>query len=146
MSNNALAVVRKFFPKVAKVKDAKESISVEVTKQDQNAAKRLKHSECAMAVACRRSLKLDGVIIAMGTTYTIKDNVATRYLTTESVKREITSFDRSGLFAPGSYMLHKPHPSKELGNDHRPDKSNKRSGKRNAPMHFTQDVRVSLQK
>src|SRR6267143_179111 len=102
---NPLSIVNKFFPKVTKVRDATSNIEIEVTKTDQNIAKKMKHDECAMAVACKRKMHLDGVIMAISTAYLIKDNVATRYKVPISVGREITSFDRGAPFAVGTYKL-----------------------------------------
>jgi hypothetical protein len=105
---NALAKVRKFFPNVESVEDATESLKIEVTARDVSTSKRRAHSECAMAVACKRSQNLDGVIIATSTAYLIKGKDATRYNVPESVAREVVSFDRGASFEAGTYHLDVP--------------------------------------
>src|SRR5271167_1978874 len=65
----ALGFVRKHFPNVKHVMDAKKDLIIEVTPRDLNTAKRKNHEECAMAVACKRSESLDGVIMALSTAY-----------------------------------------------------------------------------
>lgn len=92
----ALNVVKKFFPKVTIVVDAHHRAVIEVTKADA-ASKAVKdHSACAMAVACQRKFKLDGVIISRSVAYLVKGKQARRFMLPPSVEREITSFDRGG--------------------------------------------------
>ena len=138
---NALTVVRKHFPDVKTVKDAKSNISVEVTKQDVAISKRGKHKECAMAVACKRKMKLDGVLIARSIGYVIKGNTATRFKIPTSLSREVTSFDRGASFEPGTYSLAKP--DKALGTRKRSGKHS-RSGKGPQFHHFTVGIRAVL--
>lgn len=106
--NRALSIVRKYFPEVNKVSDAKASLSIEVTKHDDQVATKKAHKGCAMAVACKRKLNLDGVIISVKTAYMIKGNKAIRFRVPERVSREVVSFDRGGGFEPGKYKLNKP--------------------------------------
>lgn len=120
--NNAVTRVRKYFPQVNQVVDAKDTIEVSVTKKDSKSAKPKDPSQCALAQACCRELKADGAIINMGYSYVIKGEVATRYTTSVAVGREITSFDRGGGFEAGfDYKLSKVSPAAQLGarNDHR---------------------------
>ena len=63
-SNGALGIVRKFFPHVAAVHDALTNTQIEVTKADASSRAVKNHNACAMAVACKRKFKLDGVIIS----------------------------------------------------------------------------------
>jgi hypothetical protein len=102
---SALSIVQKAFPHVNHVVDAKEDSVIEVTKRDTSSATVRNHKACAMAVACKRKMKLDGVIMSISTAYLIKDDVATRYLVPASVSREITAFDRNAAFEPGEYRL-----------------------------------------
>src|SRR5947209_11513354 len=97
----SLNIVRHFHPQINKVVDGDEDILIEVTPQDSKSAKVKKHIECALAVACKRKLKADGVIISRATAYIIKGKTATRFKLPNSVSREIVSFDRNAGFDEG---------------------------------------------
>lgn len=112
---SALRNVQKYFPEVTQVEDADKSVILDVTKGDVAKAERRAHKTCAMAVACKRALEADGVIISVKTAYVIKGKKAQRYRLPESVSREIVSYDRDSQFAPGEYHLSKPEPSTRLG-------------------------------
>jgi hypothetical protein len=111
----ALKIVQKYFPEVTKVADARANINVEVTKRDDAIATRKAHKTCAMAIACKRAMKLDGVIISIKTAYLVKGKKAIRFQMPERASREVVSFDRGGGFATGTYQLDKPTPSAKLG-------------------------------
>lgn len=102
---SALNIVQKVFPHVTSVVDATKDAAVEVTKRDTTSATVRNHKACAMAVACKRKLDLDGVIMSVSTAYLIKGNKATRYRVPQSVSREIVAFDRDAVFEPGEYNL-----------------------------------------
>lgn len=143
----ALQVVRKFFSNVKSVVDAKRNATIEVTKADETNSKKKSHKTCAMAVACKRKFKLDGVIISVNRAYLVKGTQARRFTLPESVSREVTSFDRGGGFEPGEYELAKvPETSrldkpKNKGNGHgdgpRPERERKH-------IHKTGGIRISL--
>lgn len=99
---SALEIVRGYFPGVKEVNDAKKGVEIEVTRPDVSNAERRSHRTCAMAVACKRKMDLDGVIISVKTAYLIKGNKATRYKVPESVSREVVSFDRGSQFESGN--------------------------------------------
>jgi hypothetical protein len=111
----ALAIVRKHFPKIVEVVDATEPIVIEVTKRDETASKRRDHEVCALAVACKRSEKLDGVIVSVGRAYLVKGTRATRYTMSQHAQREIIAFDRGGGFSAGAYTLNTPKAGARLG-------------------------------
>ncbi len=111
----ALAIVQAAFPNVTKIVDAKKDTITEVTKQDTKSATVRNHKACAMAVACKRKLNLDGVIMSISTAYLIKNHVATRYMVPPSVSREIVAFDRDAMFEPGEYVLKAPTERQKLG-------------------------------
>lgn len=138
----ALSIVRKLVPDVTVVKDATRGLSIEVAKRDQRAQGRRKHKDCALAVACRRTMKLDAVIVSMSRVYLIKNTVATRYEFPPSVAREIVSFDRGGGFGVGTYALNKishGHKQRRRGGD-----GGKHTGTRAPARHLTAGVRVAL--
>lgn len=111
----SLNIVKKFFPKVTKITDATENSFIEVTARDAASKAVRDHGACVMAVACKRKLHLDGVIISRSTAYLIKNGEATRYKLPQSVSREIVSFDRGAGFETGQYQLDKIRPSQKLG-------------------------------
>lgn len=102
---SALTIVQKVFPNVTRVVDATKDSKIEVTKRDTTSATVRNHKACAMAVACKRKLDLDGVIMSVSTAYLIKGDKATRYHVPPSVSREIVAFDRDAVFEPGDYNL-----------------------------------------
>lgn len=142
---HALAVVRKFYPNVNSVVDATESLNIEVTKRDNQTAAVKKHQTCALAVACKRKKKVDGVIISIATAYLIKGDKATRYKVPPSVSREIVSFDRKAGFEMGFYKLNPHQKSDRLGN-HCHLKSHKETGRGRKinRRHVTENVREGL--
>jgi hypothetical protein len=104
----SLNIVKKFFPEVEHVSDARGSLRVEVTRKDSQSSTVKNHKGCAMAVACKRTFGVDGVVISRDRAYLIKGNKATRFALPESVSREVVSFDRGAGFAEGVYELVKP--------------------------------------
>jgi hypothetical protein len=146
----SLGIVKKFFPNVKKVTDATENSFIEVTAKDASSKAVRDHGACVMAVACKRKLNLDGVIIARSVAYLIKDGKATRYKLPQSVSREIVSFDRGAGFEIGKYQLDKIRPSQKLGarheraNDER--ENHQAQGKAKTPKfkHITTNIRSVL--
>lgn len=111
----ALSIVKRFFLNVENVIDAKGNARIEVTKGDCNSKAVRSHGECAMAVACKRQLHLDGVIISRSVAYLVKGKTARRFMLPPSVSREVVSFDRGAGFEPGTYELAKVSESTKLG-------------------------------
>ncbi len=142
--SNALHIVHQFFPAVTLVRNAKEPVVIEVTKHDNNSAKVKNHQACAMAVACKRAEKADGVIVSVVTAYVIKGNLATRYHLPESVSREVVSFDRNAGFAPGEYVMNAPEPNQRLGSYKGGHKPANGKGKKLVRKHITSGIRSVL--
>jgi hypothetical protein len=142
--SRALQNVRKFFPDVKFVEDADSSIKVEVTPRDVATSKRKAHSECAMAVACKRSKHVDGVIIATSTAYLVKGDTAKRFYVPTSVAREVVSFDRGSEFMPGEYELRAPGPTEQLGRQTGGHAGREGHGKPIIHRHMTSNVRAVL--
>jgi hypothetical protein len=144
--STALQIVKQFFPQVEDVKDAKHPLVVEVTKSDNNSAKVRDHKACAMAVACKRAEKADGVIVSVMTAYVVKGNTAVRYHLPESVSREVVSFDRNAGFEPGEYAMIPPCATSRIGkitggNNH----ANGRTGRKlTVRKHHTIGIRTVL--
>jgi len=141
---SSLGIVRKFFPNVRKVTDARAPVQIEVTARDTKTSKKKKHAECALAKACQRTWNLDGAVVTRSMVYLVKDKQALRYLLPQTVTREIVAFDRGASFAPGVYTLTKPwHP---LGTKKTPPRTTgRKDGSRPATrVHRTQNIRAAL--
>jgi hypothetical protein len=141
--SRALAIVRKYFPKVEEVADGDKAINVEVTKADSNSAAVRNKEGCAMAVACKRKTKADGVLVARSVAYIIKGKTATRYDVPQSVQKEIVSFDREAGFAPGNYQLVPTSPANRFG-EYRGYSPKTRMGKAPRFSHHTTGIRTAL--
>jgi hypothetical protein len=137
-----LTKIRKLFPKVTKVVDATEPLTVEVRERD-NKRGTIKHpGDCAMARACKRVLGLDGAIISLSKAYLILGNTATRYNVPQSLSKEVVVFDRSKTFEPGTYQFSAVPASRKLGNESRAP--HKAKGGKRGPVtlsHHTTGVR-----
>ncbi len=107
----------RLFPEIKKAYDADKNISVKVTSKDCEISTKKDPTECTLAKAFKRDLKVDKVIIGMTTSYIIKGDTAIRFHTPEGVSRELVSFDRHKDFEPGEYHL-RPN-SGRLGSVHR---------------------------
>jgi len=145
---SSLSIVQHYFPKVKKVMDATENARVEVTRRDNSNAKVRNHSACAMAVACKRTFGMDGVIISIGTAYLIKGDSALRYHLPASISREVVSFDREAGFDEGTYELKRPAPGDRLEDYENRDKEKPKvkrgPGKPVAFKHFTHGIRAAV--
>jgi hypothetical protein len=145
--SSALALVQKYFPNVEKVVDAHKPVRLNVTPEDVSHGREKDPQECAFAKACVRQLRADGALINITTSYVVKGRIATRYLTSETVGREITSFDRHRDFAAGmNYLLAAVNPAKQLGRKQSETKGTPANGNRPMPraIHRTENIRVSL--
>lgn len=142
--SRALEIVRHYFPKVEKVQDADKNIKIEVTPRDNSDSTIKDHKNCALAVACKRTLHADGVMISTRTAYIIHGKVAYRFRLPESVSREIVSFDRRAGFALGIYMLRAPGIYEQLGNPHTGKTHNPSDRKPARFKHFTTGIRTTL--
>ncbi len=140
---NALARVRRYFPQVEEVEDGLKPLEVEVTAKDSKSAAVRNHQGCAMAVACKRLTKADGVIVSISTAYIIKGKTATRYSVPQHVQREIVSFDREAGFAEGNYRLVPKEPSNRL-DEPKPTGPHKVTGKLRKTFHYTAGIRTVL--
>lgn len=113
-----LRSLRKHYPSLKYVVDAREHVPLDVTEQDVGNADRKNPSNCAMSVAARRTQKVDAVIISRSRCYLVNNNVAYRYLLGNDAVRELTSFDRKASFTPGTYVMRAPSASNRLGVGH----------------------------
>lgn len=143
--SGSLGMIRKYFPKVDYVEDATKAEIVEVTAADNAHSEVKSHKTCALALACKRFFKADGVIIGLTTSWIIRGDKATRFLNSGTTSREITSFDRKAGFDVGRYLLAPVSEGARLGTVRSDDpvRRGARSGIRKF-RHFTRGVRTSL--
>jgi hypothetical protein len=140
----ALSIVRKFFPEVTLMTDAKKSVRVSVTKKDSNSSIVKNHKGCAMAVACKRKFALTGVVITRDRAYLVTGNQAVRYALPPSVSREVVSFDRGGGFEEGEYQLNRPAKIVKVSKNPR-DRSERGGDDNNRRfVHQTGNIRTAL--
>lgn len=145
-SLRSLMIVREYFPGVTEVNDAKGKATIEITEMDSKKAVPLDHEVCALAVACKRSLKADGVLIGINTAYVIHGHTATRYSLLETTSREIVSFDRHAGFFSGEYTLNPPCPSRRLGIERETGPKTNETGRNIKMRHVTANIRTKLGK
>lgn len=116
---SALSMIRKIFPKVEEIREAREAVLISVSSRDASRAVPKDPRRCALARACRHGGVADGALIGLAYSWLIKGKVATRYKTSPGVAREITSFDRHHDFEPGKdYRLSPVSPANRLGKIH----------------------------
>jgi hypothetical protein len=107
--------IRRMFPQVKTVIDAKKPIEVHVETKDCKTAQSLDPTNCALARAVKREYKLDAAVIGVSTSYIIKGSKAIRFNTGQKIAREIVSFDRNHDFRPGVYKIVPKSKSVRLG-------------------------------
>lgn len=148
IGRKALTTVRQYFPGVKVVNDATKPIIVEVTPADNKKAKIQDHANCAFAVACMRTQKADGVLVARTVSYIIFGKMALRYKVPGSVRTEEIAFDREGKggFLPGQYQLRPPSDYERLGSHPTGTTRNPSGRKARGFRHITQGVRAVLGK
>jgi hypothetical protein len=136
--------------------DAEESLIIEVRKADVSRGDPKSPGDCALARACKREQKEEGVIAAYffrSCAWLEYADKMVRYTLPSSVQKEIVAFDRGTKFVPGTYQISKVPKS----NTKAELKKNKRDPKRNIPkgskikrglVHRTEGVRnvVDLRK
>jgi len=143
--SNALKTVQKFFPGVRTVVDSTAPAVIEVRATDANPRAAKNHEACALAVACKRSMNLDGVIIARSTAYLVKGRKARRFKLPPSTAREVVSFDRGAGFAPGTYILSAVPKQARLGERRGSDTEKRGYNKSSSKFrHLTANIRTVL--
>lgn len=144
-----VARLRNHFPEVNRVADSSRPVQLEVTAADCKRGARGEADSCAMARACKRELKCDGVLIWRSTAWVVTGDTAVKYSVPASLSREIAIFDRGAEFMPGVYGLSKVPKSASVSDAARARRSgNKIRGKKPGarPMlkyHRTDGIRVS---
>jgi len=143
--STTLLRIQKTFPGVTRIVESKSPVLITVLEKDINKATKKDPNNCALAEACKRSLSVDGAIIGLTYSWLIKGAKAIRFKTSESVAREITSFDRHHDFAEGkNYRLGPISPSSRLDRPIPPRvKTRTITGKKLNQRHHTANVRAA---
>jgi len=121
------------------VKDATRNLEIEIERIDVAGSRKKDPHNCAAARAIKREYQCKDVAVFSSKTYVKEGDHYIRYITPESMTREIVSFDRGSDFEPGSYKLRKPAPTERLGSQRTPSHNKKPSGKKK--IHLTTNVR-----
>lgn len=88
--------------------DAKEPLRLRVARLDVDRAARKNSKCCAFARACKRQLPIKAAYFFRSTAWLEYDDKLVKYSLPPSVQKEIVSFDRAGITAPGVYQLSAP--------------------------------------
>lgn len=91
-----------------KKSDAKSNLAIELRDDDIKNSKLRNSKECAFARACKRAKVADKAYFFRSTAWLEKDGKLTRYMLPQSMQKEIVSFDRSRIMAPGVYEIKRP--------------------------------------
>lgn len=122
------------------VVDAIRPINLEINKLDVAHAKKSDPANCAAALAGKRILHKE-VRVFLTRTYVKEKKHWVRYITPQSVSREIISFDRGAAFEPGEYKMDRPSPGQKLGIKRGKSTHASKSNNRKGPYHATVNVR-----
>lgn len=122
--------------------DATKDLEICVTKSDVSRSRKNDPSNCAAANSLKRVLETE-VEVHISRTYVKEGKKWVRYITPQSVQREITSFDRGSSFEPGEYNLKAPSKACRLGSS-RSTGERTGEGTSNKPKyHITANIRES---
>jgi hypothetical protein len=140
----ALRCVRKYYPDVTTVLDAKRGTKITVTPKDCANGVGKAPNICAIAKAALRHY--DGAIISLSRAYLIKGATAYRYGVPSHVTRELIVFDRSHQFEPGVYRLERVGKNQRLGERPSGTPRDQRKGKKPRKVvkakHYTGGIRA----
>jgi hypothetical protein len=114
-------------------------IAMTVTPADVKGSKKGDPANCAAAIAGKRELQTE-VHVFLSRAYVKEKKHWVRYLTPESVSREIVSFDRGSAFTPGDYQFRAPRESERLG-QYKGKFTRKTGTTGRRPHHVTANVR-----
>ena len=125
--------------------DATKDMEICVTKHDVSISRKNDPMNCAAANAIKRTTRTEAEV-HISRTYLLDKAKKRwiRFITPESVSREITSFDRSAIFEPGDYVLKVPGPTQRLDyprKSHTGPKDNHKTKK--TVVHHTVNIRES---
>lgn len=111
-----------------KIVDGRQAMAIEVQKADITRKGMKEPESCAFAKACARQIPGAVAAFFFKTSAWIQyEDRVERYILPPSAQKEIVSFDRSGIFAPGNYQLSPPRKGQSLKASRRRSKA--RSGR-----------------
>lgn len=121
--------------------DASRSLVLRITTADIKGSKKKSSDCCAAARAiCREHPEVKEAHVYLSRTFVVRAKRIDRYVTPQSLRTEIVSFDRAGIFEPGDYRLKPPPASVQLGYQKPPSKAAK-TGKAKRSPHIVVGVR-----
>tara|TARA_R110000824_G_scaffold12903_5_gene56311 strand:+ start:1432 stop:1863 length:432 start_codon:yes stop_codon:yes gene_type:complete len=96
--------------------DATEPLTFTVTKNDVALASRKDHPNCAIARSLMKQTGRD-VLVSRSRVYVKQtyQDVWVRYISKNSLREQLISFDQGGTFSNGEYSLNPAQPCKKLG-------------------------------
>lgn len=101
------------------IQDGSNDICLKIEAGDIRRANAMDPMSCAAARALKRQYKVAEVCVMRSRTYvnygSKSDPLWCRYITPESLSREIVAIDRGGHFEPGDYTIKAPCESQKLG-------------------------------
>lgn len=124
------------------VVDAAQDVSVTVTQADVKNSKKKNPSECAAALAGLRKFHMP-VKVFLSRMYVKDKNKWVRFITPNTISREIISFDRASAFEPGEYTFKAPTESAKLGAYQYRKREHHAGTKSKKKNHVTTNVRIS---
>lgn len=98
-----------------RIVDSRKPLIVDLRKSDITEATQKNSKDCAFARACKKQKGVRAAYFFRSTAYLEFDDRLVRYLLPTSVQKEIVSFDRSKVMAPGTYQLTPPAKSTRMG-------------------------------
>lgn len=141
MRSVSLSYVRKYYPDVKRVVDAKRGTKITVTAADCANGVGKAPNICAIAKAAMRHY--DGAVISLSRAWLIKGDTAYRYDVPPHVTQELVVFDRAHQFDPGVYRLERVRKGNRLGEKKVSGKVVRRKAKAKVrAKHYTAGVRA----
>lgn len=131
-----------------KMVDAKKALTVQVNEKDIKGSRSQDPRHCAFAAACRRGAKgCRAAYFFRSTAWLEYEDKMIRYILPPSVQKEIVSFDRGGMTAPGTYHLSPPIGSNSLKEARKRSAERKKHPKGNGRIkrklvHHTEGIRT----
>jgi hypothetical protein len=120
--------------------DATHGLRLKIKKPDITGSSKADPTNCAAARALKREAGADARVY-LTRTYVKVGRVWMRFMTPESISREITAFDRGAAFEPGEYVLTPPSVTQRLGAVKPTGPKKTRNGRSTRPRHVTASVR-----
>lgn len=131
------------------IEDGEIDITLSIEAGDIRRAEAGNPMNCAAARAIKRQYRVAEAVVMRSRTYINHGSKSQpawrRYLTPESLSREIVAIDRGGHFEPGDYRITAPSQSQKLGAWRSGQSKNKRASRKTTRpyRHVTASIRES---